>query len=446
MSDAANPAARAPEGTQPLSAGFRWLGWSGVGIVATLSVLPFFLDPSPGRFAPRQTGWVAALTKGSVVLGMVLAVGLRARADRSRERHAVGLNVTFVLLAVALTVCHWLLIDRGGFTVSEGRQLVRYENVNWQRGLYLAVLTHRTELFGECWIPHVYRPLPYGFTRALEKWTGDWGFACFAYRCFFTYWFVWGFWRFVRLFHGPGVAWAGLAIYAALYPLSVWYYMGQLTDPMSHAFFALAMLALVEDHWLRLAAFLALGVAAKETAVVLVPAYLLCWWPLGGRAWLRTAALGLVAVAAFLAVRLPFGWSGDTRSINGSQLMFLENLGLSDRPIATAAPLFQNYLHPALFVGLFLPAVAWNWRAADRRLKALLVVVPLVLLSNLGFGWLYESRNYVPLLPLLVALAWPAGGAVRPPEAAHGPAQGPRTAVRARPLQQATGGGGKRKG
>ena len=30
-----------------------------------------------------------------------------------------------------------------------------------------------------------------------------------------------------------------------------------------------------------------------------------------------------------------------------------------------------------------------------------IVLVPLMLGVNLCFGWLYESRNYVPLLPLL---------------------------------------------
>ena len=48
--------------------------------------------------------------------------------------------------------------------------------------------------------PHQFRPLPYGFTRSLELVTGDWHFACLAYRWFFLYWFVWGFYRFVRLY------------------------------------------------------------------------------------------------------------------------------------------------------------------------------------------------------------------------------------------------------
>jgi hypothetical protein len=48
----------------------------------------------------------------------------------------------------------------------------------------------------------------------------------------------------------------------------------------------------------------------------------------------------------------------------------------------------------------------WGWRRIDRRLQAICcTLVPLLLLSNLCFGWLYESRNYMPLIPLLATMA-----------------------------------------
>jgi hypothetical protein len=72
------------------------------------------------------------------------------------------------------------------------------------------------------------------------------------------------------------------------------------------------------------------------------------------------------------------------------------------------APVSQNYIQPLLFVGAFLPWIIAYWRSADRSLKVLfLTQVPLVLLSSLCFSWLYESRNYVPLLPILTSLAQP---------------------------------------
>jgi hypothetical protein len=100
-------------------------------------------------------------------------------------------------------------------------------------------------------------------------------------------------------------------------------------------------------------------------------------------------------------------------SINGFQLMVLRNLGLSsDTSVKGAAPVYQNYLHPILFIGVFLPFIWKRWPNIDPRLRALFViVVPLVFLSSLGFSWLYESRNYVPLLPILLAMVqYPVAG------------------------------------
>ncbi|HZV08034.1 MAG TPA: glycosyltransferase family 39 protein [Gemmataceae bacterium] len=384
---------------------FTQLTWFGLAIVGVLSVAPFFLDPHPTKLAPPQhfpLGWI---TKGSVLLCMLLTIGLRAWADRDEERRPILLNGGFLLLAVALTAYHWFEVDRGWFDVKEGRKTVRYYHVNWQRALYAAVLNHRPESHGENWVPHIYRPAPYGFVRSLELYTGDWRFACLVYRGFFTYWFVWCTYRFIRRFHRPKEALAGLGVYAILYPFSVLYYMGQLTDPMSHALFALALLCLIEDRWRLLGVSLALGILAKETAIVLVPAYAACWRGRGPRTYLRTGVLGLIGVAAFLAVRLPFGWTGASDSINGSKIMVAQNLGFGDASFGTSAPLYQNYLQPILFIGLFLPIIWKHWRDLDSRLKALfLTLVPLVFLSSLAFSWLYESRNYVPLLPVLLAM------------------------------------------
>jgi hypothetical protein len=421
------PAGGGPEGLP------AWLGWLGFAAVAAVSVAPFFFDPHPTRLAPRQGPGLALFTSGSVVLGMLGTIALRAWGDRRRERHPLLLSALFLVLALALTAYHWHTIDQGWFEVREGLRKVRFFHVNWQRALYAAVLNHWPEKHGENWVPHIYRPLPYGFTRSLELWTGSWSFACFAYRAFFTWWFVWASYRFLRLVLTPARALAGLALYAILYPFSIHYYMGQLTDPMSHAFFALAMVYVFEDRWPALTAALALGVLAKETAVVFVPAYLACWWRRGHRVLLKTALLGVVAVAAFLAARLPIGWrpdsDGGTRSINGSQWMVARNLGLGDGPLESAAPAYQNYLQPLLFIGVFLPLIAKHWPRLDYRLRALfLTLVPPVFLSNLCFSWLHESRNYVPLLPLLVAMAWG-------PPAASGSRAGPA----ARPRDQREG-------
>ena len=51
-----------------------------------------------------------------------------------------------------------------------------------------------------------------------------------------------------------------------------------------------------------------LGVLAKETAVLLVPAYWACHWRRGGSAFGKTVVLGAGCTLAFLAARCPLGW------------------------------------------------------------------------------------------------------------------------------------------
>jgi len=361
------------------------------------------MEPAPVAFVGPYTPAAAAAGKAAVLLLMGVAVWVRARLDRREGRHAGLLTVGLVLLAGAMTAWHWFAVDarynaaRGGFYVEQ-----------WQRDLYLSILNHRHEdAAGWSQVPHIYRPLPYGFTRSLERLTGDWHFACLAYRWFFTYLLAWAYYRFARLFLDPRRALLALVALPVLYPFSVAYYRGQLTDPVSHVLFVLGMIYIVQDRWLALAAAVGLGVLAKETAVVLVPAYCAC----RARAWRSAvgpaAVLGLTAAVAFVAVRLAAGWGVGYGAINGTTgLMIGTNLGIGTPLYLGAAPTYQNYLQVALFVGAFLPPIALRWRGADGRLKALfLTLTPLVLASSFCFSWLYESRNYVPLLPLLTTLA-----------------------------------------
>jgi hypothetical protein len=372
---------------------------------ATLAVLcgaPFFLEHAPVTILPPYAEqWQTVAACGAVLLAMFAAISVRCRLDQAAERRAIALNLLFVALAGALTVMHWAMVD-----ADTGRQ-------QWQRDLY-------EKLFANAYsAPHQYRPLPYGFVRTLERVTHDWLFSCLAYRWFFTYWFVWGWYRLARTVHTTSRALLTLAVLLPLYPLSVMNYLGQLTDPLSHALFVFAMLCIWQDRPAVMAAALFLGVLAKETAVILVPAYFACQWRQGWKASLTAAALGAVGVAAFLAARLPLGWPSGDRPINGAGLMIGTNLGFGPPAYFSSAPFWQvqNYLHPLLFVGVFLPLVAWNWRHSDRCLRIQCVVLtPLLLLSNVCYGWLYESRNYVPLLPLLTTLAVPAAARLRLPD------------------------------
>jgi hypothetical protein len=360
----------------------------GLTTLAAVTLLPLLIERPPVEFLPpHDTVWQWT-TKLYVVGVLLLIVAWRWSHDRRFQEANGPLTLALLAAAGAMTACHWFLVDR---------QPVSAE---WQRKLYLGILNHTYDP------PHVYRPLPYGFVRLLEWMTHDWDFSCLAYRWFFNYWLLWAWLRFACLFHTPGVAALTLLPFAVYYPFSIARYSGQLTDPLSHTLFVLGFIYIIEDMPLALAAVLALGMIAKETAVLLVPCYIVCNWQRGWRGWLTTAALGATATAAFLATRLSFGWEPGAKEMNGAGLMIGTNLGIG-APIAnTSVSLVERYLHPILFVGPFLPWIVWQWRTIDVRLRWIAVTLtPLLLVSNLCFGWLYESRNYVPLLPLLTTMA-----------------------------------------
>jgi hypothetical protein len=376
------------------------LPWLGLLLVAALSLPPLLLErPEVQPVEPYADPLLAWVAKVVVLAAMFGAIHVAVWVASAEDPWAIWVEMPLVVLAGLLTAWHWYHLDSNDFLAA------------WQRDMYFKIFNHTQEP------PHLFRALPYGFTRSLEHLTGDWTFSCVAYRWFFTWWFVWGCYRFARLWHPALMALTTLLPVALLYPLSVWFYWGQLTDPLSHALFVFAFIWTVQDRTALLGAALALGVLAKETVVLVVPVYWLCYWRGGLWPLLKAAALGAVCVIAFLAARLPFAWSLGYDKINGTQaLMILDNLGFPppDRPYQPGAPIYHNYLHPALFVLPFVPFIAWGWRRIDRRLKVMcLTLTPLVILSNLCFGWLYESRNYMPLLPLLGSAALFAGSRLR---------------------------------
>ncbi len=137
---------------------------------------------------------------------------------------------------------------------------------------------------------------------------------------------------------------------------------------------------------------------------------------LGWRVCAKTMFLGVICLAAFLAPRLPLKWRPEAQAMNDTEELMIKSnlltpemadwLGVKRPMYQGAAPVWQNYAHPLLFVGAFVPFIVFAWRRIDGRLKIVfLTLTPLLLLSNVCFGWMYESRNYVPLLPLLATMA-----------------------------------------
>jgi hypothetical protein len=274
--------------------------------------------------APLLAGTTPAMVLVLFLMG--LALGLRVYLDHATETHPARNMLLFVVLAACMTCWHWIALDRH----KEVRQ--------WQQRIY------RQQFHGDYEAPHNYRPLPQGFVFLLDGLTHHWDFACLSYRWFFIVWFLWVSHRLARRYLDARRALLTLLPLVLLYPLSILRYWGQWTDPLSHTLFILAFLYLLEDRPFALAAALALGILAKETVVIVVPAYLACYGRRGWRAWGTTAALGLACLTAFLAARWPLGWRPGAGNMNGIGLMIGSNLGFGPALAGMSWSLAENYL------------------------------------------------------------------------------------------------------
>ena len=361
----------------------HWPALGGMILVAFLAGMPLLVEPMCHEkplhlgFVPAYTSaWAVWGTKIGVLLVMLLSIKLCVQ-DRSDTKFWV---VGFCMAAaIAMVVWHWIHVDTNPAAA------------DWQKFVYLDILNHVPIP------PHNLRPLPYGFARLLEWTTHDWFFSCMAYRWFFSFWFLLTSYRFAHVWLSPKLSAAVVGIMVVLYYYSVQTYYGQLTDPLSHWLFVMALIFVVEDQWFPLAVALGTGVLAKETAMLIVPGYLLCWRRNGWPALQKTAALAAACAVAFFAVRLPYGWGFQYQAINGAPATMLWK---------NVKTLQFNYIHIVLFFLVFIPLIAYNWRNLDGRLKVLcLTLTPLILISNFWFSWVYESRNYMPLVPLLASSA-----------------------------------------
>jgi len=396
-----SPAARRPQAA------------AGLLLLALVSLPPLLAGWRGDWANPNASAAAEFAAKAAVLLAMLAFILWAAGPTRA--------TLVALVLAAALAGVHRIQVD-GGDQAQE-----------FQRELYTGILRLGPASDGSC-VPHSYRPLSYGFTRTLELATGDWVFACITYRWFFQFWFLWGAYRLSALYVTSGAALLAPVVCALYYPLSVRNYLGQLTDPISHALFALGLVWVVQDRRGLLLGALALGVLAKETAVLLIPAYVACQWRQGRRAVLWSAVFVVVSAVAFVAPRWPLGWRPGA-SLNGVSGTFLFWLNFDPRESHRAGTtLAERWFHPLAFLVPFLPFAAWGWRRFPPSLRALALTVPTLIIGvHVSMSWSYESRNYMPAVPVLATLFVHA---LAPGRGLTDPASGAANEDRAAPVHQ----------
>jgi hypothetical protein len=271
--------------------------------------------------------------------------------------------------------------------------------MKWQIEQYNGILLHNYQP------PDQYRFLPQGVLWWMSLCTGDFVFSYLAYRFFFTFLVCQSIYAFARSYLAPRDALIVVLFYAVFYPLSTRYYYGNLVDPMSHAVMLAALTCCQRRQFGLLFWLFVLGMFIKETMVLIVPCYyLMNRETFQHRDFHALGRLAIAGLVAFLACRIPFDFNYDFPTLNRTtQLMIYSNLGLPWGRATSTVSVFQRYLHPILFIFMWLPLIVWRRKLLPPSLFwTALYLAGAFYLANLCFGWNYESRNFVPAMIFLL--------------------------------------------
>jgi hypothetical protein len=167
-------------------------------------------------------------------------------------------------------------------------------------------------------------------------------------------------------------------------------------------FVTLALLAIVQRKEIRLGILIALASFNRETAVFLVPLYLVTsdW---SRQAWIKTAIYGATWAAIFVGVRIV---SGDAERYWTVERILRTNLTQPQLALANLSMLFGAFW-------IFAPL---GWRAAPAFIRRASLIIPPYLVTVAVWGIWWEVRLLMPIYPIVFALAlsylqdskWPA--------------------------------------
>jgi hypothetical protein len=202
--------------------------------------------------------------------------------------------------------------------------------------------------------------------------------------------------RYARLYTDYLGGILAILLVAVVYPISFEFYAGQLTDPLSHLSFVLAFIFLETENFPFLLTTLLIGSLAKETVLVLCGFYVI--FCRGERKYISKAtALCVASLAAYFGVRV---------FVLHGTMHYGQISGVTPDHILAN---WQRAEWPALFLittGSYVPFLALGWKETPRSLKRMVVyLVPLLFTSSLLFGWLMETRNYMPVVFVLAVIA-----------------------------------------
>ena len=304
-----------------------------------------------------------------------------------------GLFIMLAGLTVALVNIHYIFVDAGA------AYFPYISNHEWQLELHRSVTALSPET-----LPHSYRFLPNSMVKLAEFLTGDFAYARLLYRLTIQFPLLYCIYYFGRIRHSHAVSLAAVLMYAAVYPISVSFYAGQLADPLSHLTFALALIFLELDLFLYFALAVFIGIMAKESILAMCIYYVL--FRIKDKQFLPKAAILLgVSAAIVVCIRV---WIVPGQYF-ANNVFVLSDLGGTALPHLSKH--FGNFnrwiMQVVCVVGIFLPFLALAWKTTAPRLRNLAAFMfTATLLSNFLFSWPNETRNLIPaVIPLALIAA-----------------------------------------
>ena len=222
----------------------------------------FSLASDHAALWPDRYVRVAAIYAAVAGMGFLI---YRVESRSVRKSQAFGLIFLIFLLTSVVNQLHSHMVDRG-----PSYDLGPMSNVEWQIRIHENVIELNPGS-----VPHSYRFLPNAFVRWLQIWHLEFEPSRDLYRLIFGFLLFYAIYRYARLYTGFAGAVLAVVLSAVIYPVSFENYAGQLTDPMAHLAFVLALIFLkTEDFGLFLTTLL-IGSLAKETVLAMAGYYLL---------------------------------------------------------------------------------------------------------------------------------------------------------------------------
>jgi hypothetical protein len=342
---------------------------------------------SLARGTPHRSG-----CRITILLAYLAAVSIcysifRIESRRLSRRQAICLALLVFSLTSVVNHIHSVTVDQGHNKFFSPELL----NTDWQIEIQNFVIGLSPKA-----IPHSYRFLPNGIVRWMELCGTGYEPARDAYRLICVLLLFYAISRYAGLYTAYAGRMITLLLVAVAYPISFENYNGQLADPLSHLSFVLAFLFLANEEFWPLLTVLLIGSLAKETVLVMTLYYVL----------FHRKEKNYIGKAALLCAGTVIAYFGVRLAILKGTMNYVQ---VSATPLghirvnAGFLPWIPAFL---LTVGVFLPFLAIGWDRTPAVLKRLaLFLLPSLFLSSLVFGWLYETRNFMPLVSVLAVIA-----------------------------------------